>query len=275
MRGTRGTALLLFLGALPAGTVLAGTVLAGTAPASTDGVSPGPTERWLLSVGAADAGRATSVVEVLADARGVRAFRTGGRAEGSAGQVSWDLPDRDAVALDGSWWALARPVQPVTPRGPEPGLLEPLDVDVVDATVGDPDGDGADEVVVVFRRPFRATVVSGLLPDVVDLDLEGRSLHLGIYGADLEQEWVAGTVFRPVSAVAACDGALALAFASSVDTTDRVAAGASLWGGFGFISLPGLPDLPGVGEPACADVDGDGRTEPVVINRTPDERTTP
>ena len=75
------------------------------------------------------------------------------------------------------------------------------------------------------------------------------------------------------SLLAACDGALALGFADSVSaahpvTATHVAAGASFWGGFGFTSLPGIPDLPGPGDPACADVDGDGRTEPLVIHRS-------
>lgn len=82
------------------------------------------------------------------------------------------------------------------------------------------------------------------------------------------------TVFRPVSAVAACDGAVSLAFASDVNANDQVATGASFWGGFGFTSLPSVPDLPGAGDPTCADVNGDGRTEPVITNRNPEMRTT-
>ncbi|MGM0385299.1 MAG: hypothetical protein ACQERF_04865 [Actinomycetota bacterium] len=251
MRRSRAAACLLLLGAL----------FLGPGPS---GAASTP-ERWRLSAAPVDGPR--QVVEVLANAEGVIAFRTGARRKDAADQVAWDLPSGDAVALDGAWWTLARPVQPVASREPDPARLAPLGVEVVDATTGDPDGDGTDEVVVVFRRTFRETVVSGLLPDVAGTDDAGRSLHLGLYDADLTQEWVAGTVFRPVSAVAACDGALALAFASSVAATDRVAAGASLWGGFGFTSLPDVPDLPGPGDPACADVDGDGRTEPVVINR--------
>lgn len=232
------------------------------------------TGRLRLSAAPA-AGGAHAVVEVLTDGDRVAAFRSGTRAEGHDGTVTWAHPTGDAVALDGSWWSLARPLQPSPAPAPDTALLDELGVAVVDATIGDPDGDGTDEVVVVFRRPFRETVVSGLLPDVAGTDGSGRSLHLGLYAPDLAQEWVAGTVFRPVSAVAACEGALALGFASGVDATDRIAAGVSVWGGFGFTSLPGLPDLPGPGVPACADVDGDGRTEPIVINRIPDGRTSP
>jgi len=270
MRGARAAAGLALLGALQGGV---GPSAEPAADAVAD--SNAASRRWLLGTPAVRPGEDRSLVELLADDDGVLAFRTGLTHAGAGGSVTWDPPAGDAVALDGSWWTLARTVKPAVPPTPEPGSLSPLGVDVVAATVGDPDDDGTDEVVVVFRRPFRETVVSGLLPEVVQLDDAGRSLHLGLYGPDLAQEWVAGTLFRPVAAVAACDGALALGYASSVATADRVGAGASLWGGFGFTSLPGLPDLPGAGDPACADVNGDGRTEPVVINRTPEERTTP
>lgn len=319
MRRSRATACLAFLGALLLGPVAAESTRAELAPAaggpaeagkasaeanvaSGANISSGANiasvattrvERWRLSTAAdsrqvtgPEGGGSRQVVEVLADPAGVLAFRAGACRDGSADQVVWDLPRDDAVALDGSWWTLARPVQLVTPPVPDAARLATLGVDVVDATTGDPDGDGTDEVVVVFRRPFRETVVSGLLPDAAGTDDAGRSLHLGLYApgtnmdATLTQEWVAGTVFRPISAVAACDGALALGFASSVAAasvaaTDRVATGASLWGGFGFTSLPGLPDLPGPGDPACADVDGDSRTEPIIIHRNPGGRTSP
>lgn len=232
-------------------------------------LAPGPPsagpERWRLSLAPAAPGAGVPVVEVLVDDDGVLAYRAGAR--GAAGVTAWEAPAGDAVALDGTWWALAG-VEPVAASRPGGAALAALGVEVVDAATGDPDGDGTAEVVVVFRRPFRQTVVSGLLPEAVHLDGAGRSLHLGIYTTDLQQEWVAGTVFRQVTAVAACDGALALRFGAD----EGALVGASLWGGFGFTSLPGLPDLPG-GEPGCADVDGDGRTEPVVSKRTSQERT--
>lgn len=283
MRRSRATARLALLGTL---LLSLGPSAAGTSPnqaTSPSARATAPSEpagtpvRWRLSA-ASSASRAR-VVEIITDGGTMVAFRTGTRPGGVTAtqtrdeRVVWDEPAGDAVALHGSWWSLARPVQPVVPPQPDPARLTTLRVDVVDATTGDADGDGTDEVVVVFRRPFRETVVSGLLPGAAGTDGAGRSLHLGLYGAGLTQEWVAGTVFRPVSTVAACDGALALGFADSVSaahpvTATHVAAGASFWGGFGFTSLPGIPDLPGPGDPACADVDGDGRTEPLVIHRS-------
>lgn len=252
--------------------VLLGALLPGPEPSVAIPATP---ELLRLSATVTGSDSARPVVEVLQDGAGVVAFRSGVRTTGPTSTVTWTLPTGDAVALDGSWWTLTRPIHPAPAPAPGPARLRELGVDVVDAAVGDPDGDGTDEVVVVFRRPFRETIVNGLLPDVAGTDDAGRSLHLGLYTATLTQEWVAGTVFRPVSAVAACDGALALGFATGVDTADRVAAGASLWGGFGFTTLPNLPDLPGPGDPGCADVDGDGRTEPIIINRTPLGRTSP
>jgi hypothetical protein len=231
----------------------------GAAPAPAGGV-------WFLT----RPGPRGGVTEVALDADGVLASRTvaGGSAVGEGAPARWRPPDGDAVALGGAWWALDRRVDPVPVRRPSPESLAALGVDVVDAVIGDPDGDGADEAVVLFRRPHRSTVVNDLYPDRVLVDARGRSLHLGVYRpADMAQEWVAGTVFAPVAAVAACDGALALAYSSTVDLADRVAVGVTPWGGFGFVSLPALPDLPGAGVPACADVDGDGSTDPLVLSR--------
>lgn len=240
------------------------------APGGTQVAVPG-TDRVIDPLGLASVLRIRGAVEVLADPSGIVAYRVGEvTGEGSGAVVgSWRLPAADAVALAGSWWTLVRAAPAAEPRRPDPVLLATLGVEVVDAVVGDADADGADDAVVVFRRPYRATVVNSLLPDPARVDALGRTLHLGVYAAaDLRQRWVAGTVFRPVSAVAACDGALALAFSSAVDAADTVALGAVRWGGFGFVGSPNLPDLPGGGAPACADVDGDGRTEPLAIERT-------
>jgi hypothetical protein len=67
-----------------------------------------------------------------------------------------------------------------------------------------------------------------------------------------------------VAALAPCDGALAVAYSTLNDPT-VVATGAWRWGGFGFVPLP---DLPGAGTPACADVDGDGLLDPLVLERS-------
>jgi hypothetical protein len=81
---------------------------------------------------------------------------------------------------------------------------------------------------------------------------------------DLRPRWVAGTLIRPVVALAPCDGALAVAY-STLDRPAVVAASAWRWGGFGFVPLP---ELAGSGTPSCADVDGDGASDPLVLGRS-------
>ncbi|MFZ0161908.1 MAG: hypothetical protein WAL50_23000, partial [Kineosporiaceae bacterium] len=97
-------------------------------------------------------------------------------------------------------------------------------------------------------------------------DARGRSAHVGVYRAgDLTQRWVAGTVIHPVSAIAVCDGWVAVALSSLDDAATPIALGAWRWGGFGFVTYP---ELPGVGRPACADVDGNGSLDPLAVGRT-------
>jgi hypothetical protein len=105
-----------------------------------------------------------------------------------------------------------------------------------------------------------------LFPSEGLTDALGRTAHVGLYRpGDLRPRWVAGTLLRPVAAVAACDGALAVAY-STLDDAAIVGAGAWRWGGFGFVPMP---DLSGAGVPACADVDGDGALDPLVLGRSP------
>jgi len=209
--------------------------------------------------------RRGAVLEVLTGAGGVRAFRVG-TTEQRDGPVSfrgWRPPTADAVALDGDWWSLARPVEPVEPAIPSD--LTGFEGDVLAAALGDPDGDGRTDAVVAFRRPFRATAVNALVPRDRLVDALDRTAHVGLYRPrDLEPRWVAGTVLRPVAALAACEGALAVGY-STLDGSEIVAAGAWRWGGFGFVPLP---DLSGVGVPACADVDDDGLLDPLVLGRS-------
>ena len=80
----------------------------------------------------------------------------------------------------------------------------------------------------------------------------------------MSEIWVAGTLVRPVYEVAACNGALAVAY-GKLDKPRTVETGAWRWVVFGF--LPVEP-LPGPGVPICVDIDGDGRTEPAIKERS-------
>lgn len=174
-------------------------------------------------------------------------------------------PAVNLVAGPDGWRTLAGPVTPEPRRTPNPDLVATLGVSVVDAVLGDVDRDGDDEVVVVFVRPARPSLVGSTLATPVPSDAQGRTLHLGVYDGDLHQQWVAGTVLRPIAAVAVCDGTIVLAYAPTVGSTDRVGVGIIRWSGYGFTTSPNLPDLPGDGVPACADVDGDHLLDPVVL----------
>ncbi|MGZ8612941.1 MAG: CapA family protein [Actinomycetota bacterium] len=209
--------------------------------------------------------RRGALLEVLAGPDGVRAFRVGAaeHLDGPVTFAGWRPPTGDAVALEGEWWALARPVAPAPI--PRPGDLAGFEGDVIDAALGDVDGDGRRDLVVAFRRPFRRTEVNVLLPRRTLVDALGRSAHVGLYRpADLRSRWVAGTLVRPVVALAPCGGSLAVAY-STLDRTAVVAASAWRWGGFGFVPLP---ELTGSGVPSCADVDGDGALDPLVLGRS-------
>ena len=209
--------------------------------------------------------RRGAILELLAGTDGVRAFRVGA-ADHTGGPVrflGWEPPAGSAVALGGGWWTPASRVAPV--EAERPSTLDAFEGDVVNAAIGDPNGDGRPDLVVAFRRPFSPTDVNVLLPPEVLIDGHGRTAHVGLYvPADLRPRWVAGTLLRPVAAVAPCDGALAVAY-STLDDSSIVGTGAWRWGGFGFVPMP---DLPGAGIPSCADVDGDGRLDPLILERS-------
>lgn len=205
-----------------------------------------------------------AVLEVLFSTAGVLAYRTG-RTDHSDLRVrfdGWDVPPGDAVLLHDGWWT---PLH--LPAGPDPATVAVTGFaagDVVAAASGDLTGDGDPDLVVSFRRPYVENPVNALFPGLVDA--AGRSAHLGVFQpGTLEQVWVAGTLLRPVSRVAVCDGSLALAF-DALDDPAVAVTGAWQWAGFGFAAAP---DLPGPGTPGCRDVDGDGTTEPVITGRNP------
>ncbi len=205
-----------------------------------------------------------TVLEVLADSSGVLAYRTG-RVEHEDFRVhfvGWDIPSGDAVLIDGEWWTMVRDATAVAPT--------PLAVrgfphgDVIDAAAGDVDGDGHIDVAVAYRHHFRVNPVNSLFPDHDFVDREGRSAHVGIFEPNtFEPLWGAGTLFQPISAVAACDGAMAVAY-SGLDDPTIVGTGAWTWVDFGFVISEGLP---GGGTLGCSDVDGDSRTEPLITER--------
>ena len=208
--------------------------------------------------------RRGALLEVLTGSDGVRAYRVGSTvASAPVSFLDWKTPSSDAVALGGGWWTLARRVKPapvVRPSG-----LKAFKGKVIAAAIGNAEGNGARQLVVSFRRPFRATNVNVLIPRRKLLDKHNLTAHLGLYRPrDLRPLWVAGTMLRPVAGLAVCDGSLAIAY-STLNNTSVTGSGTWEWNGFGFSPLA---DLPGAGKPGCADVDGDGRLDPLILERS-------
>ncbi len=206
---------------------------------------------------------AGAVLELLVDGTGVTALRLGDTRmrQGRVRFDDWRLPDGDATLLDGAWWQLAGRAERTEPRA-GPNRLPAGDV--VAAALGDLDGDREEELVVSFRRPVSAAPLHDLLPDVAWSDARGRSAHLGVFDpVDLSSRWVASAMVRPVAELAVCDGAIAVAY-DALDDPRITGVGAWTWNGFGWDEAP---DLEGAHEIGCADVDGDGRSDPVVRAR--------
>lgn len=201
-------------------------------------------------------------IEVIADAHGPLGVRT--RTPGGG----WQLPAGDAVLLDEEWWTPLRPLDPVVPSEitTESDLLEQIRGErLTSISTGDVTGDGNEEFVISFRRPFERNFINITRPRHAWVDGEGLSAHLGLYRPDdLSEIWVAGTLVSPVVEVAACNGGLAVAY-GELDRPGVTETGAWRWMVFGF--LPTEP-LPGRGTPACVDIDGDGRTEPAITGRS-------
>lgn len=227
----------------------------------------------VTAVGAVDALAQPPDTEVLSDANGPYAQRTRG-ADGR-----WALPTGDAVLIHEAWWTPLRPLDAVIVPGaaPDAATVERIRERVAPAatrrlpdrltaaTLGDVTLDGEADLVISFRRPFERNFINITRPRRAWADEHGLSAHVGLFRPDdLSQIWVAGTLTRPVIELAACDGALAVAY-GRLRQPGTVETGAWRWVVFGF--LPVEP-LPGPGTPTCVDIDGDGRTEPAIIERS-------
>lgn len=206
-----------------------------------------------------------AMLEVMADANGVVAYRVGltEHPDRRIEFVEWIEPSDDAVWLDGSWWNLFR--IPLLAADTTVSVDAFRHGDLVAAARGNVTGDGNPETVASFRRPHQTTPFMETHPEVQWADAAGRSAHLGVYEPDgLKEIWVAGSVLMPIADLEVCDGSLA-AIHDSLDDPTPTAAGAWEWNGFGFDTAP---DIPGGGDPGCTDIDGDGRTEPVILDRS-------
>ncbi len=204
------------------------------------------------------------MLEAIVGTGGVVAYRVGTaeHPDRRVEFVEWAEPDGTAAWLHGSWWSLLRPVSPAASTVTEVGEFR--FGDVVTAAEGDIDGDGRRDAIVSFRRPHRSTPLMEAHPEVQWADASGRSAHLGVYEpGTLDEIWVAGTVFLPVAQLEVCDGALAVVH-DGLDDPTLLAGSAWEWNGFGFDTAP---DISGGGTPACSDIDGDGRTDPVILHR--------
>jgi poly-gamma-glutamate capsule biosynthesis protein CapA/YwtB (metallophosphatase superfamily) len=210
-----------------------------------------------------------AVLEVLVGHAGVVAYRTGHVESVLRSRFAgWQPPVGDAVSVDGEWWAPTLPFV-AGEHTPADGVAPPFgDAVVVAASRGDLTGDGVADVVTVYRRPVRDRPLHRAFPGIEFADEAGNSAHLAVLdGADGRLLWGAGTLVRPVADVAVCDASLALGFGALADPdVHRVtSAGAWFWRGDGFSTLPVLPGTARLG---CVDIDGDGRTEPILSGRT-------
>jgi poly-gamma-glutamate capsule biosynthesis protein CapA/YwtB (metallophosphatase superfamily) len=208
-----------------------------------------------------------TALEVLVDREGVVALRTG-RIDIDTGRSAfegWDIPTGDAVALDGDWWTPVRSWTPA-PRVPgSPRLASPLPPSHVETarSFGDVTGTGEQDVVIAYRRPLTDHPVHDAFPEVQWADGLGRSAHLAIFTSTGRMRWGSAVMLAPVGGITVCDGSMALTF-TTLDEPAAVAGGAWIWDGFGFRTAP---TLPGKATPTCADLDRDGRIDPVLTGR--------
>ena len=215
------------------------------------------------------------LLEVLVDADGVIAMRDGTVTidAGRSAFGGWHDPIGDAVALDGEWWSPVRRLDAVEPTQPLTSVdgVVPDAYDVATVAAGDVTGTGVVDTVVAYRRPATDHAVHERFPGTDWIDGAGRSAHVAIYAPDGRMRWGSAFLFQPIAAVAVCTGALAIGFSTLADPA-VVAGGAWTWDGFGFRTA--LP-LAGAATPACADVDHDGRLDPVLTDRDLELRTDP
>jgi poly-gamma-glutamate capsule biosynthesis protein CapA/YwtB (metallophosphatase superfamily) len=200
------------------------------------------------------------VVEAIASPDGVVGYRIGSVSASDGAFMSWEEPTGPAVWLDGWWEAPTTP--PLPPAAPSIAGFDRGDVVAVGG--GDVDGDGSDEVVVSFRRPHQPAELHDLLPGHDWVDASGRTAHIGVFEQDtMAPIWVAGALGWPVAEVAVCDGSMAVAH-DHLDTSDIRSVAPWTWSGFGFDE--GI-DIEGARPIGCADLDGDGRSEPWIGER--------
>ena len=200
------------------------------------------------------------LLEILVDRDGVIAHRIGGKHHDDIRVhfSGWRSPHSDAARVAGSWWAIDRAIAPTHTAA---GLASFSEGTVVNAGRGDLTADGSHEYLVSYRHPVRAKP-GDPLPDP-PVDAAGMSAHLGVLDTNGTPIWLSRRPPHPVGAVAACDGSAAFAY-TTLDDEAVVATGAGVWSGFGFVLDE---ELPGPGTATCADVDGDGRLDPVVLDR--------
>ncbi len=236
---------------------------------------PGPTRTSVIAPGLGNAlfdqswprTRTGFVLEVMADEDGIVAMRTG-RLSIDAGRSTfegWDDPIGDAVALDADWWAPIRPWTPIVPT-PAPTRADsplPTHYEEVARSTGDVTGTGENDLVVAYRRPARPERAHDTFDEVDLVDEQGRTAHLAVYTSAGRLRWGSALLFQPIGAIAVCDGSMALGF-TALDDPTIVAGGAWLWDGFGFRTAAALPSPV---TPACADIDHDGHTDPVLVDR--------